>query len=84
MPHVHWYVVHILVRSNARGFYKMVRNKDTRGSEQKKLLSSAIISGGHSSSCSHMSVRLKNPPIQPNLHLLNVTGPRALQLSLPV
>lgn len=47
-----------------------------RGSEQTKLLSSAIISGGHSSSCSHMSVRLKNPPIQPNLHLLNVTGPR--------
>ena len=55
-----------------------------RGSEQKKLLSSAIISGGHSSSCSHMSVRLKNPPIQPNIHLLNVTGPQALQLSLPV
>lgn len=36
MPHVHWYVVHILVRSNARGFYKMVRNKDMKKSEQKK------------------------------------------------
>ena len=38
MPHVHLYMVHILVRSNARGFYKMVRNKDMRGSEQKNIV----------------------------------------------
>ena len=38
MPHVHWYVVHILVRSNARAFYKMVRNKDMKESEQKKIV----------------------------------------------